>query len=151
LTTMPSRANWAVTRGAPYRRREAAWTRAMCAAGDRPGSRSRSRPDGDPGRVRVEPRGRDAAQGADGKSAFWAATNAKGPHARDSFTQKAVARFRISHSTSSSATRRRSAAFSRASAGSASKRLGSARRCPAHGQSWLSAGPTIAPARPHQP
>ena len=55
LTVMPSRASWAVTRGDPYRRCEAGVDPRDVPGGDRPGSRGRARPGGQPRRPRIEP------------------------------------------------------------------------------------------------
>ena len=110
-----------------------------CAPGRRDGrprlSRlARARRAGFPRGVRVEARCRDSAdptKGPDREVGLLGSDEREDPHARDSFTQKAVARFRISRSTSSSVTRRRSARFSADSADSVAKRSGS--RCLAIG------------------
>jgi hypothetical protein len=67
--------------------------------GDRPGGCGRSWPGGGPRRPGIEARRRDladAAQGADGEVGLLGSNEREDPHARDSFPQKAVARFRIS-------------------------------------------------------
>ena len=134
------------------------------------GQRSRARPCHCTSLVGVIARCRDladATQRRDREVALLGSDKREDLHARDFFTQKAVARFRISRSTSNSATRRRSARFSADSADSVAKRSGSADLRPASSfftqvaevrlsdtdrvRLRLLNGQTITQARQHQP